>query len=174
MTIKKILTEPNKLLRQISEPVLQVGESEKELMNDMLDTMYESNGIGLAAIQIGVPKRIIVMDINKDKDSKNPMYFVNPMIINKNKEILTYEEGCLSVPGQFAEIDRPSQCEVEYLDYNGDKKILKAKGLLATCIQHEMDHLEGILFIDYLSKLKKTIIIKKLSKQKEKSERIVV
>tara|TARA_Y100000590_G_scaffold134716_2_gene154131 strand:- start:151 stop:675 length:525 start_codon:yes stop_codon:yes gene_type:complete len=174
MTIKKILTEPNKLLRQISEPVLQVGESEKELMNDMLDTMYESNGIGLAAIQIGVPKRIIVMDINKDKDSKNPMYFVNPIIINKNKEILTYEEGCLSVPGQFAEIDRPSQCEVEYLDYNGDKKILKAKGLLATCIQHEMDHLEGILFIDYLSKLKKTIIIKKLSKQKEKSERIVV
>ena len=174
MTIKKILTEPNKLLRQISEPVLQVGESEKELMNDMLDTMYESNGIGLAAIQIGVPKRIIVMDISKDKDSKNPMYFVNPIINNKNKKNSTYEEGCLSVPGQFAEIDRPSECNVEYLDYNGKKQYLSAKGLLATCIQHEIDHLEGILFIDYLSKLKKTMIIKKLSKQKEKSERIVV
>jgi len=174
MTVKTILTEPNKLLRQISEPVSQVGELERGLMNDMLDTMYESNGIGLAAIQIGVPKRIIVMDISKDKDNKNPMYFVNPIIRNKNEEILTYEEGCLSVPGQFAEIDRPSQCEVEYLDYNGNKQNLKAEGLLATCIQHEIDHLEGILFIDYLSKLKKTIIIKKLSKQKEKSERIVV
>ena len=174
MTVKTILTEPNKLLRQISEPVSQVGELERGLMNDMLDTMYESNGIGLAAIQIGVPKRIIVMDISKDKDNKNPMYFVNPIIRNKNEEILTYEEGCLSVPGQFAEIDRPSQCEVEYLDYNGNKQNLKVEGLLATCIQHEIDHLEGILFIDYLSKLKKTIIIKKLSKQKEKSERIVV
>ena len=174
MTIRKILTEPNKLLRQISEPVSQVGESERGLMNDMLDTMYESNGIGLAAIQIGVPKRIIVMDISKDKDNKNPMYFVNPIIRNKNEEILTYEEGCLSVPGQFAEIDRPSQCEVEYLDYNGNKQNLKVEGMLATCIQHEIDHLEGILFIDYLSKLKKTMIIKKLSKQKEKSERIIV
>ena len=174
MTVKTILTEPNKLLRQISESVSQVGESERGLMNDMLDTMYESNGIGLAAIQIGVPKRIIVMDISKDKDNKNPMYFVNPIIRNKNEEILTYEEGCLSVPGQFAEIDRPSKCEIEYLDYNGNKQNLKAEGLLATCIQHEIDHLEGILFIDYLSKLKKTIIIKKLSKQKEKSERIVV
>ena len=174
MTVKTILTEPNKLLRQISEPVSQVGELERGLMNDMLDTMYESNGIGLAAIQIGVPKRIIVMDISKDKDNKNPMYFVNPIIRNKNEELLTYEEGCLSVPGQFAEIDRPSRCEVEYLDYNDNKQNLKAEGLLATCIQHEIDHLEGILFIDYLSKLKKTIIIKKLSKQKEKSERIVV
>ena len=138
MTVKTILTEPNKLLRQISEPVSQVGESERGLMNDMLDTMYESNGIGLAAIQIGVPKRIIVMDISKDKDNKNPMYFINPIIKNKNEEMLTYEEGCLSVPGQFAEIDRPSQCEVEYLDYNGNKQNLKANGLLATCIQHEI------------------------------------
>ena len=174
MSIKTILTEPNKLLRQISEPVKEVGEYERELMNDMLDTMYAANGIGLAAIQIGIPKRIIVMDISRDKDSKSPMYFVNPIIQNKNKENLTYEEGCLSVPGQFAEIDRPSKCEVEYLDYNGNKQNLKAEGLLATCIQHEMDHLQGVLFIDYLSKLKKTMIIKKLSKQKEKSERIVV
>ena len=135
-------------------------------MDDMLDTMYAANGIGLAAIQIGVPKRIIVIDLNKDPEKKEPMYFVNPVIKNKNPKKATYEEGCLSVPNQFAEIDRPSKCDVEYLDYNGQKKILHAEGLLATCIQHEMDHLEGILFIDYLSKLKKSIIIKKLSKIK--------
>ena len=142
-------------------------------MDDMLETMYHANGIGLAAIQIGVPKRIIVMDIAK-KDEKNPMYFVNPIIKNKNKDLSTYEEGCLSVPNQFAEVDRPATCEIEYLDYNGDKKLLKANGLLATCIQHEMDHLEGILFIDYLSKLKKSMIIKKLSKQKKSSEALVI
>ena len=143
-------------------------------MDDMLETMYSANGIGLAAIQVGIPKRIIVLDISRKEDQKNPMFFVNPLIINKNKEHNTYEEGCLSVPDQFAEIDRPSKCEIEYLDYYGKKKILKAEGLLATCIQHEFDHLEGILFIDYLSKLKKNIIIKKLSKQKVKSDRIVV
>ena len=114
------------------------------------------------------------MDISWSKGKKKPMYFVNPIIKNKNLELSTYEEGCLSVPDQFAEIDRPSTCEIEYLDYYGKKKILKAEGLLATCIQHEMDHLEGILFIDYLSKLKKTMIIKKLSKQKGKADRIVV
>ena len=172
MSVKTILTEPNKLLRQVSEPVELVGDSEKQLMNDMLDTMYAANGIGLAAIQIGVPKRIIVMDISKDDKKKEPRYFVNPVIIKKDPLEATYEEGCLSVPNQFAEINRPSKCEVEYLDYNGDKKILNAEGILATCIQHEMDHLEGILFIDYLSKLKKSMIIKKLSKSK--SERIVV
>ena len=174
MAIKEILTEPNKLLRQISKPVETVGKAEQKLMNDMLETMYSAKGIGLAAIQIGVPKRIIVMDISKEEGKKNPMYFVNPKIINRNNENNTYEEGCLSVPDQFAEIDRPSKCELEYLDYNGNKKILRAEGLLATCIQHEIDHLQGILFIDYLSKLKKTIIIKKLSKQKEKVNRIVV
>jgi len=172
MSVKTILTEPNKLLRQVSEPVELVGDSEKQLMNDMLDTMYAANGIGLAAIQIGVPKRIIVMDISKDDKKKEPRYFVNPVIIKKASLEATYEEGCLSVPNQFAEINRPSKCEVEYLDYNGEKKILNAEGILATCIQHEMDHLEGILFIDYLSKLKKSMIIKKLSKSK--SERIVV
>ena len=172
MTVKTILTEPNKLLRQVSEPVESVGDSEKQLMDDMLDTMYAANGIGLAAIQIGVPKRIIVMDISKEDKKKEPRYFVNPVIIKKDSLEATYEEGCLSVPDQFAEINRPSKCEIEYLDYNGEKKILNAEGILATCIQHEMDHLEGILFIDYLSKLKKSMIIKKLSKSK--SERIVV
>ena len=174
MAIKTILTEPNTLLRQISQPVEQVGESEKELMNDMLETMYAANGIGLAAVQIGVPKRIIVMDLSKEKNKKLPMYFVNPVITKKNNEKTTYEEGCLSVPNQFAEIDRSSKCVVEYLDYNGNKQNLQAEGLLATCIQHEIDHLEGILFIDYLSKLKKAIIVKKLSKQQIKPDRIIV
>ncbi len=172
MAVKTILTEPNNLLRKISEPVVKVGKEEKLLMDDMLETMYAANGIGLAAIQIGVPKRIIVMDLGGENGKKDPRYFVNPVIKNKDKLKTTYEEGCLSVPDQFAEIDRPKKCEVEYLDYNGEKKILKAEGLLATCIQHEMDHLEGILFIDYLSKLKKTMILKKLSKNK--SARIIV
>ena len=134
--------------------------------------MYAAPGIGLAAIQIGIPKRIIVMDISRDEDKKEPRYFVNPVIKNKNNETSKYEEGCLSVPDQFAEIERPNECEVEYLDYNGKKQLLKAAGLLAICIQHEMDHLEGVLFIDYLSKLKKSMIIKKLSKIK--SNRIIV
>ena len=166
MAVKQILTEPNKILRQISKPVQKVTKEEQKLMDDMLETMYEANGIVLAAIQIGDPRRIIVMDLSKDPNKKEPRYFVNPIIKNKNPKKSTYEEGCLSVPNQFAEIDRPSQCDVEYLDYNGNKKILHAEGLLATCIQHEMDHLEGILFIDYLSKLKRSMIIKKLSKLK--------
>ena len=166
MAVKIILTEPNKFLRQISKSIEKVTKEEQRLMDDMLDTMYAANGIGLAAIQIGVPKRVIVMDISKDPEKKEPRYFVNPIIKNKNLKKVTYEEGCLSVPNQFAEIDRPSKCDVEYLDYKGRKQVLHAEGLLATCIQHEMDHLEGILFIDYLSKLKRSMIIKKLSKLK--------
>ena len=169
MTVRTILTEPNKILRQISQPVESVGKEEQLLMDDMLETMYAANGIGLAAIQVGIPKRIIVMDISKDENKKEPMYFVNPVIKNKNPVKSTYEEGCLSVPNQFAEIDRPSKCDIEFLDYNGDKQTISADGLFATCIQHEMDHLEGILFIDYLSKLKKSMILKKLSKLKSNS-----
>ena len=127
MTVKTILTEPNKILREISQPVEHVGENEQKLMDDMIETMYAANGIGLAAIQIGFPQRIIVMDISKDKKNKSPMYFVNPIILNKATEQSTYEEGCLSVPDQFAEIDRPNKCEVEYLDYNGEKNYLKQK-----------------------------------------------
>ena len=158
----------------------------QQLMDDMLETLYAAPGIGLAAIQVGVDKRVIVMDISRsrndigrdkkeDKEPINPMYFVNPEIVWKSENKFTYEEGCLSVPNQFAEIDRPKQCNVKYLDYNGQPQELKADGLLSICIQHEIDHLEGILFIDYLSKLKKEMIIKKLSKQtKESVERIVV
>ena len=174
MTVRKILTEPNPFLRQKSKPVDKVDDSTRELMDDMLDTMYKAPGIGLAAIQIGVPKRIIVLDVSKSPEKKEPMYFINPEIVSASKNDATYEEGCLSVPGQFAEIDRPDKCHIKYLDYNGESKELKAEGLLATCIQHEMDHLEGILFIDYLSKLKKSMIIKKLSKQKKSSEALVI
>ena len=184
MTIRKILTEPNKILREKSLRVENVDKDIQRLMDDMLETLYAAPGIGLAAIQVGVAKRVIVMDISRDRDrdkdkdkepKKNPMYFVNPEIVWKSEDKFTYEEGCLSVPNQFAEIDRPKQCHVKHLDYNGQPQELKADGLLSTCIQHEIDHLEGILFIDYLSKLKKEMIIKKLSKQtKESVERIVV
>ena len=174
MALRQILTEPNEMLRQKSLPVENVDKDIKILMDDMLETMYAAPGIGLAAIQVGVPKRVIVLDIEQKEGKKNPLFFVNPEITNKSKNLSTYEEGCLSVPGQFAEIDRPDRCHIKYLDYHGNKKEINAEGMLATCIQHEMDHLEGILFIDYLSKLKKTMIIKKLSKQKKVLERIVV
>ena len=180
MTIRKILTEPNKNLRKKSLKVENVDKDIQSLMDDMLETLYAAPGIGLAAIQVGVAKRVIIVDINRDRNKdkepkKNPIYFVNPEIVWKSEDKFTYEEGCLSVPNQFAEIDRPKQCNVKYLDYNGQPQELKADGLLSICIQHEIDHLEGILFIDYLSKLKKEMIIKKLSKQtKDNIERIVV
>ena len=185
MALKKILTEPNKILREKSLKVNQVDEDLQKLMDDMLETMYAAPGIGLAAIQVGVPKRVIVLDIGwrdkpeiindeKQKERKNPMCFVNPEIITKSANNLIYEEGWLSVPGQFAEIERPDKCHIKYLDYYGQPKELVAEGMLATCIQHEMDHLEGILFIDYLSKLKKSMIVKKLLKQKEQLDRIVI
>ena len=185
MALREILTEPNKLLRAKSLTVEKVDEGLQKLMNDMLETMYAAPGIGLAAIQVGVPKRVIVLDIgwrNKSESTddekqvvrKNPMYFVNPEIITKSTNNSTYEEGCLSVPGQFAEIERPDKCHIKYLDYYGQSKELVAEDMLATCIQHEIDHLEGILFIDYLSKLKKSMIVKKLTKQKEQLDRIVI
>ena len=185
MALREILTEPNKLLREKSLAVEGVDEDLQKLMDDMLETMYAAPGIGLAAIQVGVPKRVIVLDIRwrdksestsdeKQVERKNPMCFVNPEIIAKSTNNLIYEEGCLSVPGQFAEIARPDKCHVKYLDYYGQPKEFVAEGMLATCIQHEIDHLEGILFIDYLSKLKKSMIVKKLTKQKEQLDRIVI
>ncbi len=174
MALRQILTEPNEVLRQKSIPVEKVDKDLQKLMDDMMETMYAAPGIGLAAIQVGVPKRVIVLDISGKDEPKNPMYFINPEIVQKSESNSIYEEGCLSVPGQFAEIERPEKCHIKYLDYYGQPKEIKAEGMLATCIQHEMDHLEGILFIDYLSKLKKTMIIKKLSKQKKAIERIVV
>ena len=174
MALRQILTEPNKILREKSLFVEKIDEDLQRLMDDMLETMYAAPGIGLAAIQVGIPKRVIVLDIAQKNGPRKPLFFINPEIIERSKNNSTYEEGCLSVPGQFAEIDRPDKCHIKYLDYHGQPKEIKAEGMLATCIQHEIDHLEGILFIDYLSKLKKSMIVKKLSKQKRAIERIVV
>ena len=174
MTLKKILTVPDNMLRQKSIPVKTIDKDIQNLMDDMLQTMYHAPGIGLAAIQIGVPKRVVVMDLSKEGDKKKPMYFVNPEITWKSNSNSTYEEGCLSIPGQFAKIERSKKYKIKFLDYNGDQKELNADGLLSTCIQHEIDHLNGILFIDHLSKLKKEIILKKVSKSKKELERVVV
>ena len=174
MAKKKILSIPDPLLRKVSEPVLKVDTEVKKLMDDMLETMYAAPGIGLAAVQIGILKRAIVIDLSKEDEKKNPLFLINPEITFKSKELTTYEEGCLSIPNQFAEVKRPSECKINFLDYNGKKDELHAKGLLATCIQHEIDHLNGILFIDHLSKLKKDLILKKTKKQKKEIDRVVV
>ena len=170
MAIKKILIEPNKLLRQVSKPVKNVNKDTQKILDDMLETMYSANGIGLAAIQIGIPKNLIVIDLLTKEKKKDPMYFVNPKIIKKSSKFSKYEEGCLSIPNLFAEIQRPTECEVEYLDYNGKNKVLKAGGLLATCIQHEIDHLNGVLFIDHISKIKRKMAVEKVLKQKKKKK----
>ena len=172
--LRKILTEPDPILRKKCEPLEKVDEETKKLMDDMLETMYTAPGIGLAAIQVGILKRLVVIDISKEEEKKKPIFLINPQIIHQSKNTSVYEEGCLSLPGQFAEIERPAECTIKYLDYNGKEKELKSDGLLATCIQHEVDHLNGILFIDYLSKLKKDMIIKKLVKQKKEIERVIV
>ena len=172
--IKKIIIEPDPILRKKCEPLEIVDDETKKLMDDMLETMYAAPGIGLAAVQVGILKRLVVIDISKDEEKKTPLFLVNPLIVQQSKKTSVYEEGCLSLPGQFAEIERPAECTIKYIDYEGKQKELKADGLLATCIQHEVDHLNGILFIDYLSKLKKDMIIKKLVKQKKEIERVIV
>ena len=174
MSVKKIITVPDKILRKISTPINQVGNQEQKLIDDLFESMYYSNGIGLAAIQIGIAKRVIVLDVSGKDKEKNPLCFINPIIKKKSEKVSTYEEGCLSIPDTFIEIERPSICEVEYLDYEGNKKNIKCEGLLSTCIQHEIAHCDGELIIDYLSKLKKDIVIKKLSKQKNNPDRILV
>ena len=174
MTQRNIIIEPDTILRKKSEILEKVDNEVRGLMNDMLETMYAAPGIGLAAVQVGIPKRLIVIDISKEKEKKNPLFLINPEIISKSKNTSVYEEGCLSLPGYFAEIERPAECQIEYIDYEGKKKEMKANGLLATCIQHEVDHLNGILFIDYLSKLKKDMIIKKLVKHKKELNKIVL
>ena len=174
MAKKKILTIPDPILRKISEPVENVNQGIKNLLDDMLETMYEAPGIGLAAVQIGILKRVIVIDLSKDVKKKEPIFIINPEIVSQSKSLVSYEEGCLSIPNQFAEVKRPNKCKINYLDYNGKKKDITTDGLLATCIQHEIDHLNGILFIDHLSKLKKDLILKKTKKQKKEIDRIIV
>ena len=174
MSIRNIITEPNTILRKKSEFLHQVNNDTRKLLDDMLKTMYAAPGIGLAAVQIGILKRIIVIDISKKEEKKNPIFLINPEITYKSKETSIYEEGCLSLPGHYAEIERPAKCKINYIDYHGKRAELEAEGLLSTCVQHEIDHLNGILFIDYLSKLKKDMIIKKLKKQKKELDKALL
>ncbi len=167
MTIREIITAPDERLRMISDPVSEVDDELRQLMDDMLETMYAAPGIGLAAIQIGVPKRVIVMDLAGAEEEPEPHYFVNPVIRNPAEETKPYEEGCLSVPEFYEEVERPAACTVEYLDYHGESRVLEAEGLLAVCIQHEMDHLNGVLFVDHLSRLKRERILKKLKRDQK-------
>lgn len=166
MAIREILTVPDPTLKQVSQPVEAVDDALRRLMDDMLETMYAAPGIGLAAIQVGVPKRVIVMDL-ADKDEKpNPRYFVNPEILEREGDLAPYEEGCLSVPDIYDEVERPVRVKLRYLNYHGDVVEEWAEGLYAVCIQHEMDHLEGVLFIDHLSRLKRERAVKKVQKSK--------
>ena len=165
MSIRPILTAPDARLRQVSKPVDKVDDDLRALMDDMLETMYDAPGIGLAAIQVGVPLRVIVMDLAGEDEEPAPRYFVNPEILDPSDEMNVHEEGCLSVPEYYDEVERPARCRVKYLDYDGKEQVLDAEGLLATCIQHEMDHLEGVLFIDHLSRLKRERVLKKLKKE---------
>jgi len=174
MSHRKIIIEPDPILRKKSETLEKVDDELRKLLNDMLETMYAAPGIGLAAVQVGVLKRVIVIDTSKDKEKKNPLFLINPEIISRSKQTSIYEEGCLSLPGHFAEIERPAECQIKFIDYNGKEKELSAEGLLATCIQHEVDHLNGVLFIDYLSKLKKDMIVKKLIKHKKELNKVIL
>tara|TARA_B100000963_G_scaffold242118_1_gene211936 strand:- start:566 stop:1090 length:525 start_codon:yes stop_codon:yes gene_type:complete len=174
MSIKEIITVPNEILKKISEPLEKVGENEKKLVNDLFETMYNSKGIGLAAVQVGILKRVLVVDVSSKDEEKNPMSFINPVIRKLSDEKSVYEEGCLSIPDTFIEIERPKKCEVEYIDLNGKKKFFECTGLLSTCLQHEINHLDGKLIIDSLSKLKRDLIIKKISKIKKNPDRIIV
>ena len=174
MAKRNIVIEPDPILRKKSEKLEKVDLEIQKFLDDMLDTMYSAPGIGLAAVQVGVLKRLIVVDISKEDEKKKPLFLINPIITQKSDNTSIHEEGCLSLPGYFAEIERPAECQVEYLDYNGNKQSLKAKGLLSTCIQHEINHLDGKLIIDHLSKLKRDIIIKKISKTKKNPDRILV
>ena len=174
MSKRNIVIEPAPILRQKSEPLEQVDNSIRKLLDEMLQTMYTAPGIGLAAVQVGILKRLIVIDISKQEEEKKPLFLINPEISFRSKETSIFEEGCLSIPGYFAEIERPAKCNVKFIDYNGKKKELETEGLLATCVQHEIDHLNGVLFIDYLSKLKKDMIIKKLKKQKKEIDKAIL
>ena len=166
MTIREIITVPNPLLKTISEPVKVIDDEVLSLIDDMIETMYAAPGIGLAAIQVGVPKRILVIDIARDDEARNPLSFINPEIIHPSKILNSFEEGCLSVPGVFEEIKRPDECTVKYLDKDGVEQSVHCKGMLAIVIQHEMDHLNGVVFVDHLSKLKRDRAIKKSIKSR--------
>lgn len=164
MTIKPLIILPDPLLRQQSKPIEQVDAEITRLADDMLDTMYDAPGIGLAAIQIGVPRRMLVIDISREDEDRKPVVFINPEILNVSDDVSAYEEGCLSIPDYYAEVERPAALTVGYIDRDGKKQTVEADGLLATCLQHEMDHLNGVLFIDHISRLKRDMVIKKFTK----------
>jgi len=170
MAVREIITLPDKRLRAVSEPVRKIDDAVRSIVEDMFETMYEAPGIGLAAIQIGVPRRIVTMDLAKKDDPKNPQVFINPEVLWSSDERATYEEGCLSIPEYYEEVERPALVKVAYLDRDGVARELQADGLFATCIQHEIDHLNGVLFIDYLSKLKRSRVLKKFSKAAKRAE----
>ena len=174
MSIKDIITVPNEILKKISEPVEKIGINEKKLIKDLFDTMYASKGIGLAAVQVGILKRILVIDVSTKDEQKKPISLINPEIKRISDDTSVYEEGCLSIPETFIEIERPKICEIEYIDLDGNRKELKCDGLMSTCVQHEINHLDGKLIIDYLSKLKKDFIIKKISKLQKNPDRVIV
>lgn len=177
MAVLPLTISPNPLLKEVSKEVEKVDSDLQKFMDDMVDTMYEEKGVGLAAVQVGVLKRILVMDVdyeigkcgeNSCSDvhikNKNPIFMVNPKIVKSSKTKSTFNEGCLSFPEIRAQIKRPKEVEIEYLDYHGKKQLLKADSLLATCVQHEIDHLDGITFVDYLSKIKRDMLLKKMQK----------
>ena len=172
MAIRPIVEVPDPLLRQKSTPVEKVDDEVRALIADMFETMYDAPGIGLAAIQVGIPKRILVIDLQEPKEEggepvRDPRVFINPEILDSSDQDVPYTEGCLSVPDQYAEVDRPDRIRARWLDEDGNAHEADIEGLLATCLQHEMDHLEGILFIDHLSRLKREMILKKLAKQRK-------
>jgi len=164
MALREIIKLPDKRLRLVSEPVKHVDTGVRKLVDDMFETMYKAPGIGLAAIQIGIAKRVITMDLSKKEDNHEPHVFINPEIVWTSEETAKYEEGCLSIPDYYEEVERPKAVKVKYLDRDGKAREIDAKGLLATCLQHEIDHINGVLFIDHLSKLKRDRVIKKFAK----------
>ena len=170
MALRDIIILPDKRLRLKSEPVKKIDAGVRALVDDMFATMYDAPGIGLAAIQIGVPKRVVVMDLAKKDEPKEPRVFVNPKVVWRSEEKSIYEEGCLSIPEYYEEVERPAKVRVRYLDVSGGEQELEASGLLATCLQHEIDHLDGVLFIDHISKLKRDRVIKKFAKAAKRGE----
>lgn len=164
MTIKPLIILPDPILRQVSDPVERIDDAVRAFADDMLETMYDAPGIGLAAIQVGVPRRMLVIDLAKEEEPKAPLVFINPQILSTSDEPSLYEEGCLSIPEYYAEVERPASLTVRYQDLDGQTQELAADGLLATCLQHEIDHLNGVLFIDHISKLKRDMVIRKFTK----------
>ena len=169
MAVREIIILPDKRLRLKSQPVKKVDREIKALVDDMFETMYDAPGIGLAAIQVGIPKRVVTMDLAKKEEGQQPRVFINPEILWTSEETATYEEGCLSIPEFYEDVERPAQVRVKYLDLGGQVQELEANGLLATCLQHEIDHLNGVLFIDHISRLKRERVVKKFAKAAKRS-----